>query len=179
MFIAKVFSGYGSLLSMKLYLMLCPIIIGSSITWGSSRTSTEAAYFIKLIFLVGGAWAMLKMGPMISSVLHTQSGQAEQSVADRIGQKAGGAVTGAIGWTAGKAGKIMGAELKVLKQKFSSDMKTNRYTKNKKFTGKYHDKSSAQKTPDTPAITSGQHKEQPQNPAITSEQHKEQPQKYT
>lgn len=109
LFIAKVFSGYGSVLSMKLYLLLCPIIIGSSIQWGGSDTSKEATYFIKLIFLVGGAWAMLKIGPMITSIINMQNGQEEQAIADKISGTTGGAVASAAGWAAGKAGGAVGS----------------------------------------------------------------------
>lgn len=137
MFIAKVFSGYGSVLSMKLYLMLCPIIIGNSIQWGGAGTTKEATYFIKLIFLVGGAWAMLKIGPMITSVLHMQTGQTEQTAADMIGAKAGQTVTGAVGWTAGKAGSAIGyatgSMVRTLKQNFSSGTQQNTGGSNNKF----------------------------------------------
>ncbi|MDE6743837.1 MAG: hypothetical protein K2J95_08180 [Lachnospiraceae bacterium] len=119
LFIAKVFSGYGSVLSMKLYLMLCPIIIGNSIQWGSSATSKDATYFIKLIFLVGGAWAMLKIGPMITSLLNAHNGQTEQATADWIGGKAGQTVVVAAGWAADKAGSGIGT----LGHKFSSSVK--------------------------------------------------------
>ncbi|MDE6713602.1 MAG: hypothetical protein K2K20_07690 [Lachnospiraceae bacterium] len=119
LFIAKVFSGYGSVLSMKLYLMLCPIIIGNSIQWGSSATSKDATYFIKLIFLVGGAWAMLKIGPMITSLINAQNGQAEQATADWIGGKADQTVVSAAGWAADKAGSGIGT----LGHKFSSGIK--------------------------------------------------------
>lgn len=84
LFIAKVFSGYGSVLSMNIYLMLCPIILGNSITWGSAGTSQEATYLIKMIFLVGGAWAMLKIGPMVTQLLSYQAGIAEEATGNMV-----------------------------------------------------------------------------------------------
>lgn len=137
LFIAKVFSGYGSVLSMKLYLMLCPIIIGNSIQWGSSATSKDATYFIKLIFLVGGAWAMLKIGPMITSLLNAQNGQAEQATADWIGGKAGQTVVSAAGWAADKAGSGIGT----LGHKFSSGVKQGINKANKRFDSKAKEQS--------------------------------------
>lgn len=119
MFIAKVFAGYGSVFSMKLYLMFCPIIIGNSIQWGSDATSKDATYFIKLIFLVGGAWAMLKTGSMITSILNTQSAQAEQATADYIGGRAGQMTAQAAGAVASGAGSVIGT----CGQKFTSQMK--------------------------------------------------------
>lgn len=119
MFIAKVFAGYGSVFSMKLYLMFCPIIIGNSIQWGSDATSKDATYFIKLIFLVGGAWAMLKTGSMITSILNTQSAQAEQATADYIGGHAGQMTAQAAGAVASGAGSVIGT----CGQKFTSQMK--------------------------------------------------------
>lgn len=137
MFISKVFNGYGSVLSMKLYLMLCPIIIGNSIQWGGAETTKEATYFIKLIFLVGGAWAMLKIGPMITSIIHMQTGQAEQTTADMIGAKASQTVSGAVGWTVEKAGYAAGlaanSMVRTLKQNFSSGTQQNTEYQNNKF----------------------------------------------
>lgn len=152
LFITKVFSGYGSVLSMKLYLMLCPIIIGNSIQWGGSGTSKDATYFIKLIFLVGGAWAMLKIGPMITSLIGAQTGQAEQATADWISGTAGQTVVGAAGWAAGKAGSGIGA----LGHKFSSGINEV----NKTSSGKIKEQTYNHQIKNTPAKELEDRKEQ-------------------
>lgn len=153
LFIAKVFSGYGSVLSMKLYLLLCPIILGNSIQWGSDSTSKDATYFIKLIFLVGGAWAMLKIGPMISSIINMQSGQAEQITADRISGKTGETIANTTQWIAMNTSAKAGAKIGALKQ----DIKTA----SKKFSERRNNHKNTNRTKNTAAANSEQRIDRP------------------
>lgn len=144
MFIAKVFGGYGSLVTMRLYLMLCPVIVGNSIQWGSGKTSADATYFIKLIFLVGGAWAMLKIGPMITSLLNAQAGQSEQTLTDAVGGMAGGLLiktagtaVGAVGSAIGRAGhKYTDKATQRKKTKDDSSSTKDKSTASNKYDGK-------------------------------------------
>lgn len=75
MFVAKLFGGYGSVVGMQVYMMLCPAVMGGSIVFGQG--STEANYLIRMIFLMGGAWAVVKVGPTITQLLNFQAGAAE------------------------------------------------------------------------------------------------------
>lgn len=77
MFIGKCFTGFGSAIGMRLYLMICPMVMGNAIKFGSS-TSPEMDYVMKLFFLAGGAWAVYKSGPMITSLLSAQAAHSEQ-----------------------------------------------------------------------------------------------------
>lgn len=100
MFIAKIFTGFGSAIGMRLYMMMCPLIMGGDIkflvkssTDASYTVSPEMNYLIKLFFLLGGAWAVYKSGPMLTQILNFQAAQAEgmtQAVA-------GGAITRSVG----------------------------------------------------------------------------------
>lgn len=112
MFIAKIFSGYGSLLAMNVYLMLCPVILGNKITWGTENTSAAASYLIKLIFFIGGAWAMLKIGPMITTMLNYQAGQSEEAGSARISGAVGGAMISAGTYVGSKVGSAVGGAFK-------------------------------------------------------------------
>ncbi len=76
MFIGKCFSGFGSAIGMRLFLMVCPMIMGNRIKFGAS-TSPEMDYIMKLFFLAGGAWAVYKSGSMITSLLSYQAGSSE------------------------------------------------------------------------------------------------------
>lgn len=89
MFIAKVFGGYGSVLAMNLFLVLVPIIMGNSIDWG--QKSAEGTFIFKLLFLCGGAYAITKIGPMITTLLNWQAGQAESATSGMVGGAIGGA----------------------------------------------------------------------------------------
>lgn len=84
MFISKVLSGFGSVMGMRLYLMVCPMIMGNQIQFGS-YVSVEMDYIMKLFFLIGGAWAIYKSGPMITSLFSYSAGQKEAAVSDMVG----------------------------------------------------------------------------------------------
>lgn len=77
LFIAKIFGGYGSVLAMNLFLVMVPFIMGNSISWGEN--SAESSYLFKLLFLCGGAYAITKVGPMITTLINWQAGQAESA----------------------------------------------------------------------------------------------------
>ncbi|MDO5408812.1 MAG: hypothetical protein Q4F28_16010, partial [Eubacteriales bacterium] len=118
MFIGKCFSGFGMVMTMKLYIMLCPSIMSSSLEFSNS---TELNYLTKMVFLLGGAWAVLKSGNMITSLISQGVGYSEQQtsgavmtmgltgmtmaggMAFRGMQLAGGAVGKAAGKTAGRS----------------------------------------------------------------------------
>lgn len=76
LFIGKTFSGFGSAIGMRLYLMVCPLIMGGNIDFGAG-SSPEMGYLIKLLFLTGGAWAVYKSGPMLTQILSYQAVQSE------------------------------------------------------------------------------------------------------
>lgn len=94
LFIGKVFGGYGTVLAMNMFLLMVPVIMGNKITWGDN-TSAEGAYIFKLLFLCGGAYALTKVGPMITTLLNWQSGQAESATAGLVGGFVGGKVMAA------------------------------------------------------------------------------------
>lgn len=84
MFIGKCFSGYGSVIAMRLYLLICPMMMGTEIQPSVEAiqnspmlASPELTYLIKLFFLIGGAWAVFKSGPIITSLISSSSGQSE------------------------------------------------------------------------------------------------------
>lgn len=84
MFIGKCFTGFGSAVGMRLFLMICPMIMGNRIRFGTA-SSPEMDYMMKLFFLAGGAWAVYKSGPMITSLLSSQAGASEANTAATAG----------------------------------------------------------------------------------------------
>lgn len=77
MFVAKIFSGFGSVIAMELYMLLCPVVMGGGISF-MQNGSTEADYLIRMLFMLGGAWAVIKAGPTITQLLNFQAGAAER-----------------------------------------------------------------------------------------------------
>ena len=85
MFIGKCFSGFGSVVGMRLFLLICPIVMGGTINFWAGQdgasVSGEMNYLMKLFFLAGGAWAVYKSGSMITSLLSYQAGSSEAGTA--------------------------------------------------------------------------------------------------
>lgn len=79
LFIGKCFSGFGMVMAMQLYVMLCPLIMDSG--FRMSENSIEFDYLCKMLFLVGGAWAILKSGTMITGLLSETAANAEGQTA--------------------------------------------------------------------------------------------------
>lgn len=79
MFVAKLFGGYGCVIMMQLYMIICPAVLGSQISFGEG--TVEAQYLLKLLFLLGGAWAVYKGGPTVTQLLSAQAGMSERETA--------------------------------------------------------------------------------------------------
>ena len=98
LFIGKCFTGFGSAIGMRLYLVVCQMIMSGKIRFSEAKlvSSIEIDYFMKLFFLLGGAWAVFKSGPMVTSLLSSAAGQQETMTQAGVG--------GALyGYTIGKA----------------------------------------------------------------------------
>ena len=106
LFFGKLFGGYGSILGMKIYLMLIPFIMGNQIVWGSS--SNDSAYLMKLLFVVGGAWATFKLGPMVTGLISAEAAQGESAMSSMVGGMAGSTLASAAVKSAQFTGKMLG-----------------------------------------------------------------------
>lgn len=91
LFIGQIFSAYGTVISMQVYLMIIPSILDGKIGFG---LSTEGDYFVKAIFLCGAAFAVKNAGPMITGFIDSTSASMEmqQDMAFFSG------LSGAYGW---------------------------------------------------------------------------------
>ena len=105
LFLGKSISGLGGIVAMKLYLMIVPIIISGQITFTSlSSESVETVYVLKILFLLGGAWAATKSGSMVTGLISSSAGSAEGQAANMGNTLAWGALTTAYSWSKKAAG---------------------------------------------------------------------------
>ncbi len=129
LFLGKSFSGMGSIVAMKLYLMIVPVIMSGQIEFTSLKSeSAEVVYVLKVLFLLGGAWAATKSGSMVTSLISAAAGSAESSTAQtgtmigyglvkKAGSLAWKATKGAFGGGKAKVGEQAGADGKGEAQK--------------------------------------------------------------
>lgn len=79
-FVGRFFSTFGSVFSMRLYLMVMPLFSSGSIKYSGDLALDN---FMKLFVIIGGAWAVYKGNGMISQLLLGQS--AEEGMGAALG----------------------------------------------------------------------------------------------
>ena len=77
MFTGRLVTGYGSVVVMKIYLMLCPMFARGNIV--TENSGPEMQYLLKGVFLLGGGWAVLKSGNLLTEIVNQSSARAEQA----------------------------------------------------------------------------------------------------
>jgi hypothetical protein len=134
LFIGKLFSGFGMVMAMKLYIMLCPAIMGGSLIF--SNDSPELNYMAKMLFLLGGAWATLKSGTVVTNLISAGAGADESQTANATSGAlfaAGGSVAGVATAAAFRGiGSAVGSKFSKARQSRSESQKAFDDTKFKK-----------------------------------------------
>ena len=79
MFIAKIFSGYGMVVAMYLYLLICSIVFEGriSFTKGEGIGDIMMDMIMRMVLLYGGAATMMTAGPLVTSILSSTAAQPE------------------------------------------------------------------------------------------------------
>lgn len=81
MFIAKLFSGFGMLIGMKLYILLVPIIMSSNLELSSVNFVNMG---LKILFILGGAFAIYKSNSLLMQILNVQASHGESAAAQTV-----------------------------------------------------------------------------------------------
>ncbi|MCL2109107.1 MAG: hypothetical protein FWH20_07165 [Oscillospiraceae bacterium] len=76
MFIGAAITGFGSLITFKLFLLLMPLIFSPNLILDSN---SAVDFFLKLLIMLGGMYAVYKMHSMISQIANPHAGQNEAS----------------------------------------------------------------------------------------------------
>ena len=116
-FVIQLFSGFGLVVAMRLYLIIIPIVISSDLVFfaGEGTGIATLNHMAQLLMVLGGAWAVLQAGGVITGILAGNPGMAAIHQEGQIGNTvsswatrapraalhgAGGIIGGA--WKAGK-----------------------------------------------------------------------------
>ncbi len=106
-FIIQLFSGFGIIIAMRLYLIIIPVIVSSDLVFfaGSGADSALLNHMAQLLMILGGAWAVLQSGGVIIGILAGNPGMAAIQQEGQIGSKVMGWATraprAAVGTAAG------------------------------------------------------------------------------
>ncbi|MEG1687176.1 MAG: hypothetical protein RR276_04770 [Angelakisella sp.] len=105
LFVAKLFSGFGVVFTMKMFLTLVPLISGPSITL---HTDPVINSILKMFIIIGGAWAAFKSQHLILQILHPEAAMAAQAQTAAIMGLVVGLATGGAGLAMSAAGAVTG-----------------------------------------------------------------------
>ena len=86
-FIIQLFSGFGMVIAMRLYLIIIPLAISSDLVFfaGDGVGNAVLNHMAQLLMVLGGAWAVLQSGSVITGILAGNPGMAAIQQEGRIG----------------------------------------------------------------------------------------------
>jgi hypothetical protein len=99
LFVAKMFSGFGTVITMKLFFLLIPMIFSADLKL-NSNPDVDAA--LKLFIIIGGAWAAFQSQTTLLHLLSPEAAYAAQESVG-IGALVGGMAMSKVGAIGGKA----------------------------------------------------------------------------
>jgi hypothetical protein len=109
MFIAKLVSGMGTIVLVNLFLMVVPVIMDDSLRLDPRAEALVPSnmiynYLLKVVFVVGGAFAIKQGGSIITGIVNYQAGMQESQTMQQVGASVtrAAAFTGGAALTAGK-----------------------------------------------------------------------------
>lgn len=92
LFVAKVLSGFGAIISMKIYFLIAPALTNGDITLSLNASLNRC---MQLFIVIGGAWAVYKGQHMILQILNPDAAAAAQQSTGALVAFAAGAALGA------------------------------------------------------------------------------------
>ncbi len=87
-FVIQLFSGFGMVVAMRLYLIIIPIVMSSDLSFFPN--SNVLNNLARLLMVLGGAWAVLQSGGVVTGILSGNPGMAAIQQEGAIGQKVTG-----------------------------------------------------------------------------------------
>ncbi|MBR5361493.1 MAG: hypothetical protein IK123_11445 [Lachnospiraceae bacterium] len=91
MFIGKLFAGYGMVVAMYLYLLVAAQVFTGDIAFTPPGEDIIMDYLMKMILLIGGGFAVMQAGPLVTSILSVMASMNESAT-----MAAGSAFTGQL-----------------------------------------------------------------------------------
>lgn len=79
MFIGKLFAGYGMVVAMYLYLLVAAAVFGGDIAFTPPGEDIIMDYLMKMILLIGGGFAVMQAGPLVTSILSVMASMNESA----------------------------------------------------------------------------------------------------
>ena len=81
-FFGKLISGYGLVVAMNLYLRICTLLYSNKIAFFGEGTTESVIFLVNLLFVLIGAYSIMKAGPLITSIMSSEAGSNEAESLD-------------------------------------------------------------------------------------------------
>ena len=81
MFVGQLFSGYGAVISMQIYLMVAPMMLSGKLKL--MNTTPEGDIVIRMVFIIGGALAIESAGTMLTGLISSTASSMESAQAQQ------------------------------------------------------------------------------------------------
>lgn len=107
LFVARFFSGFGIIFMMKYYLMLIPSVFGTDLVLYDLYLPNAGMInnVLKMLFIIGGAWAVYKSQHLIMQMMNPEAAMADQQASAMLtGMIIGAATTAASAASAAATG---------------------------------------------------------------------------
>lgn len=132
MFIGKCLTGVGSALGMRLFLMMVPIIMSDEIQFFDNGVlDMSGGYVLKLVFIIGGMYAVYKAAPLVTSLVNTAAGHDERASMGKGSMLFGAATRGARS----QGSRMLRESVGGLKDMLSGNMLSGSRNSGSKFSG--------------------------------------------
>ena len=124
MFIGKLFAGYGMVVAMYLYLLVAGQVFAGNIAFMPPGEDPMVDYLMKMIMLIGGGFAVMQAGPLVTSILSVMASMDESSAI-----AAGSSFTGQV------RGAMVGKPLASFGMEIAKDVAFDRIKKSDTYKG--------------------------------------------
>lgn len=108
-FVIQLFAGFGSVIVMRLYLIIIPIVTNSKVVFFPADASPTLEYTARLLLIVGGGWAVTMANGVLTGILAGQPGMAALQQEGRVGAMVSRAMRSAPGKATGLVKGVMDA----------------------------------------------------------------------
>ncbi|MGN0670558.1 MAG: Mbov_0396 family ICE element transmembrane protein [Oscillospiraceae bacterium] len=135
-FIARILVGFGSVIGLRIFLMMVPVIMSDELQiFDSFAGNLTGGYIIRLVFILGGMFAVYKSSTLLTSII-SSSVAAEENMNNALlgGMVAGGMMKGAKA-LAGAGISAFSKMSSKSKSKTSTSSISSKKDKSSKFTG--------------------------------------------
>lgn len=135
MFIAKILVGFGSVIGLRIFLMMIPVIMNDQLEiFDSVAGNITGGYVIRLVFILGGMYAVYKSSTLLTGIISSSVASEENMNNALMAGLVGGGAKKGMKALAG-VGKNAFSQMRSKKSSFGGSAANDKKTKSARFTG--------------------------------------------